>query len=136
VRAIYCIRDLAQCWPDLDQCQEQENNGKNRLGYRRDAGGDRDTLHKDVRHGILSSGRSARECGKDVRNADLYSSATGRISFGAEGSDRFLSVSPHYCRRLLAPPEPTIPRNLRLRHPEIGHYCQRRLIDPAVEATG
>ena len=64
-----------------------------------------------------------------------YSSATGRSSFGAEDSDSFLSVSPHYCRRLLAPPEPTIPRNLRLRHPEVGHCCQRRLIDPAVEAT-
>ena len=64
-----------------------------------------------------------------------YSSATGRSSFGAEDSDSFLSVSPHYCRRLLAPPEPTIPRNLRLRHPEVGHCCQRGLIDPAVEAT-
>ena len=64
-----------------------------------------------------------------------YSSATGRSSFGAEDLDSFLSVSPHYCRRLLAPPEPTIPRNLRLRHPEVGHRCQRRLIDPAVQGT-
>ena len=70
-----------------------------------------------------------------ARNADLLQLRHGRSSFGAEDSDSFLSVRPHYCRRLLAPPEPTITRNLCLRHPEIGHYCQRRLIDPAVEAT-
>jgi hypothetical protein len=40
VRAIYCIYDLAQCWPDLDQRQEQENSGKNRLDYRQDAVGE------------------------------------------------------------------------------------------------
>jgi hypothetical protein len=27
VRAIYWIHDPAQCWPDLDRCQEQENSG-------------------------------------------------------------------------------------------------------------
>lgn len=51
-------------------------------------------------------------------------SASGRSSFGAEDLDSFLSVSPHYFRRLLSPPEPTIARNLCVRHPEIGHCCQ------------
>jgi hypothetical protein len=70
-----------------------------------------------------------------ARNADLLQLRHGREQFRSRDLDSFLSVSPHYCRRLLAPPEPTIPRNLRLRHPEVGHCCQRRLIDPAVEAT-
>jgi hypothetical protein len=88
----------------------------------------------------MTSNCLIREVGSRTRKRTAamliyYSSATGRSSFGAEDSNSLLSVSPHYWRRLLAPPEPMIPRNLRLRHPEVGHCCQRRLIDPAVEAT-
>ena len=46
VRAIYCIHDLAQCWPDLDRCQEQEYNGKNRFDHRQDVGEPRHTAQR------------------------------------------------------------------------------------------
>ena len=84
VRAIYCIYDLAQCWPDLDQRQEQETMVKSiRLSARR-----RRRAATHCTEDVMTSNCLIREVGSRTRKQTpamliCYSSATGRSSFGA-----------------------------------------------------
>ena len=85
MRAIYCIHDLAQCWPDLGIATSAKNKKtmvKNRFGYRQEAVGEpRHTSQGCETWNCLIREVGSENAQKGAGNADLLQLRHGQKQF-------------------------------------------------------